>query len=172
MYHHHNALGAFEGDESKNDLYQLFKYVIDKQIAIYQSEDGEAQLDVQIENETVWLTQQQMLELFDSSPVNVTEHINYVFDKGELNGEATSRKIRLVRREGDRQVGRNIDHYNLGIIIVNILMERKSRGITSIIVCSYQFEFTRQIFIVASASISGYGLSFVTVWYQHRQDYH
>lgn len=89
----------------------------DKQIAIYQTEDGEAQLDVQIEDETVWLTQHQMSELFDSSRVNVTEHINNVFDEGELNREATSRKFRLVRKEGDRQVGRNIDHYNLDVII-------------------------------------------------------
>lgn len=82
-----------------------------KQIVIYQSKEGEAQLEVQLKEETVWLTQNQMAELFDSSRVKVTEHINNIFNEGELDRDATSRKFRLVRKEGNREVGKNIAHF-------------------------------------------------------------
>ncbi|PIQ47924.1 MAG: cytochrome C biogenesis protein CycH [Cytophagales bacterium CG12_big_fil_rev_8_21_14_0_65_40_12] len=100
----------------------------EEQIVIYNSEDGEAQLDVRLENETIWLTQQQMADLFDSSRVNITEHINNVFSEGELDREATSRNFRLVQKEGKRTVNRNIDHYNLDVIISVGYRVKSKRG--------------------------------------------
>ncbi len=68
-------------------------------------------------DETVWLTQQQMAELFQSSRTNIVEHIQHIYDEGELDEESTCRKFRQVRMEGSRQVTREIPHYNLDMII-------------------------------------------------------
>ena len=75
---------------------------------IYQSEDGKIRIDVRFENETVWLTQAMIVELFQSSKANVSEHIANIFAEGELSPEATVRKIRTVRQEGSRQVVREL----------------------------------------------------------------
>ena len=75
----------------------------------------EVKLDV--EYDTVWLTQQQMVELFASSKANISEHISNIFQQGELQPESTVRKFRIVRKEGARTVTRTIDHYNLDVII-------------------------------------------------------
>ncbi|KAA9295935.1 MULTISPECIES: virulence RhuM family protein [Aerococcus] len=87
------------------------------EIIIYQSEDGTSKLDVKLEDETVWLTQAQLVELFQSSKANVNEHIKNIFDEGELEESSTVREFRIVRREGRRDVTRNIKHYNLDMII-------------------------------------------------------
>ena len=87
------------------------------EIIIYQSEDGTSKLDVKLEDETVWLTQAQLVELFQSSKANVNEHIKNIFDEGELEESSTVREFRIVRREGNRDVSRNIKHYNLDMII-------------------------------------------------------
>ena len=84
---------------------------------IYQSEDGKIKLDVRFEDETVWLTQAMIVELFQSSKANVSEHIANIFAEGELSPEATVRKFRTVRREGSRQVERKLEFYNLDLII-------------------------------------------------------
>ena len=86
-------------------------------IIIYQSEDGTSKLDVKLEDETVWLTQAQLVELFQSSKANVNEHIKNIFDEGELEESSTVREFRIVRREGSRDVTLNIKHYNLDMII-------------------------------------------------------
>lgn len=86
-------------------------------ILIYQSEDGLTHIDVRMEQETVWLTQQQMAELFQSSRTNVIEHIQHIYDEGELTEEATCRKFRQVQQEGNRMVTREIPFYNLDMII-------------------------------------------------------
>ena len=86
-------------------------------IIIYQSEDGRIRLDVRLEDKTVWLTQQQMADLFGSSRTNVVEHIKHIFEDEELNEEATCRKFRQVRQEGNREVTREIPYYNLDMII-------------------------------------------------------
>ncbi len=86
-------------------------------IIIYQSDDGKIQLEVRLENETVWLTQQQMGELYGSSRTNIVEHIKHIYEEGELDEKATSRKIRQVRQEGIRKVAREISYYNLDMII-------------------------------------------------------
>ena len=86
-------------------------------IIIYQSEDGVVRLDVRLEDKTVWLTQQQMADLFGSSRTNVVEHIKHIYEDEELNEEATCRKFRQVRQEGNREVTREIPYYNLDMII-------------------------------------------------------
>ena len=80
-------------------------------IIIYQSEDGNVRLDVRLEDKTVWLTQQQMAELYGSSLTNVVEHIKHIYEEGELKENATCRKFRQVRQEGNREVAREIPYY-------------------------------------------------------------
>ena len=87
------------------------------EIVIYQTEDGGTKIDVRFEGETVWLTQQQMAELFGSSRTNIVEHIRHIYEEGELDEDSTCRKFRQVRDEGGRQVSREIPHYNLDMII-------------------------------------------------------
>lgn len=86
-------------------------------IVIYQTEDGGTKIDVRFEGETVWLTQQQMAELFGSSRTNIVEHIRHIYEEGELDENSTCRKFRQVRDEGGRRVSREIPHYNLDMII-------------------------------------------------------
>lgn len=86
-------------------------------IVIYQTEDGATKIDVRFEGETVWLTQQQMAELFGSSRTNIVEHIRHIYEEGELDEDSTCRKFRQVRDEGGRRVAREIPHYNLDMII-------------------------------------------------------
>ncbi|MCP4697698.1 MAG: virulence RhuM family protein [Gammaproteobacteria bacterium] len=89
----------------------------DSQFLIYQAEDGDIKIDVRFQNKTVWLTQQQIAELFQSSKQNISHHINSVYEEGELPPEATVKKFLTVRREGQRQVKRLLDFYNLDMII-------------------------------------------------------
>ena len=86
-------------------------------IVIYQTEDGDTKIDVRFVDETVWLTQQQMAELFQSSRTNIVEHIQHIYEEGELDEVSTCRKFRQVRTEGTRQVTREIPYYNLDMII-------------------------------------------------------
>lgn len=87
------------------------------QFLVYEAEDGRIKIDVRLADETVWLTQAQMAELFQTSVPNVSIHIKNVFDEGELVPEATLKKFLTVRREGSREVQRSLDHYNLDMII-------------------------------------------------------
>ena len=87
------------------------------EILIYQSDDGLTNVEVKIQDETVWLTQQQMAELFQTSRTNVVEHIKHIYDEGELDEISTCRKFRQVRKEGQREVARKIPFYNLDMII-------------------------------------------------------
>ena len=89
----------------------------EKSIIIYQPVEGQAGIDVRVESETVWLSQRQMGELFDVDVRTISEHLSNVFSSGELEKEATIRKFRIVRREGSRDVTRNVEHYNLDAII-------------------------------------------------------
>lgn len=88
-----------------------------QQIQLYTSADGEVHLEVITEAETLWLTQAQMAELFGKDVRTVNGHIGNVFSEGELQREATIRKFRIVRQEGARRVRREIEHYNLDVII-------------------------------------------------------
>lgn len=86
-------------------------------IIIYQSEDGKTHIEVKLEENTVWLTQQQMADLYQTSRSNVTEHLLHIYEEGELEEKATCRKFRQVRQEGNRQVERELAFYNLDAII-------------------------------------------------------
>lgn len=87
------------------------------EILIYQNPDGNIKIDVRLQEETVWLTQDQMATLFGKARNTITEHIQNVYEEGELEQNRTSRKFRQVRTEGKRAVEREIDHYNLDVII-------------------------------------------------------
>jgi prophage maintenance system killer protein len=99
------------------------------QIVIYQTEDGQTQIDVRLENESVWLTQAQMAELFKSSRTNVLEHIQHIYEDEELEKEATCRNFRQVRQEGKRTVNRAIIMYNLDMIISVGYRVNSKRGV-------------------------------------------
>ena len=87
------------------------------EILIYQNTEGNLKIDVRLEDETVWITQEQMATLFGKGRSTVAEHIANVFEEGELEQKATCRKFRQVRMEGKRKIERDIEHYNLDVII-------------------------------------------------------
>ena len=86
-------------------------------VLLYQTSDGQTRLEVRMENETIWLSQSQMAELFQTSIPNVSMHIRNVFAEGELQEAATVKDFLIVRQEGRRQVTRTVEHYNLDVII-------------------------------------------------------
>lgn len=86
-------------------------------LIVYQTEDGELHLNVQLENETVWLTQAAMAELFGCTSDNISLHLQNIYSSGELLEEATTEDFSVVRSEGVRQVSRKLKHYNLDAII-------------------------------------------------------
>ena len=87
------------------------------QIIIYITEKGETKLEVRLENETVWLTQKLMAELFQTTIPNINMHLKNIFDEGELDPNSTIKDFLIVRIEGNREVNRNIEYYNLDAII-------------------------------------------------------
>ena len=89
----------------------------DDPVLLYQTEDGKTRLEVQLQGETVWLTQKQMADLFQKDVRTISEHIRNVYEEGELAPESTLRNFRMVQSEGKRQVDRDVAHYNLDIII-------------------------------------------------------
>jgi len=94
----------------------------------YKPKDSKATLEVKSESETVWLNQYQMAELFDSSRVNITEHIGNIYNEKELKGSSTCRKYRQVQIEGNRKINRNIDYFNLDVIIFAWYRVKSLRG--------------------------------------------
>jgi len=87
------------------------------EIIIYQNNESNVSLNVRLEDESVWLTQQQMSELFQTARTNVVEHIKHIYEEGELTEDATCRKFRQVQIEGNRNVERELSFYNLDLII-------------------------------------------------------
>jgi len=87
------------------------------EILLYQAEDGQVKLDVRLQDETVWLTQQMITDLFQTTVPNVSMHIRNIYAEGELDPEATVKKFLTVRREGNRDVRRELEFYNLDMII-------------------------------------------------------
>lgn len=87
------------------------------QIIIYQTEDGRTKVDVRLEKETVWLSQRMMAELFQSTVPNINMHIKNIYEEGELNAQATIQDFLIVQQEGNREVSRHVDFYNLDVII-------------------------------------------------------
>lgn len=87
------------------------------EIILYQRDTGESVIEVRLDVDTVWLSQQQIANLFQTSRTNIVEHIRHVYDEGELDESATCRNFRQVRTEGTRQVTRELPFYNLDLII-------------------------------------------------------
>ena len=87
------------------------------EIIIYQSKDNKVSISVRLEEENVWLSQQQMAELYQSSRTNIVEHIKHIYEEGELDENATCRNFRQVQKEGARNVERELPFYNLDLII-------------------------------------------------------
>ncbi len=101
---------------------------LNNQIIIYQTEDGQTQVDVRLENETVWLTQAQMVELFQTTKQNVSLHVGNVFKEGELEQEATVKEYLTVQKEGEGNVSRKVKYYNLDVIISVGYRVKSNRG--------------------------------------------
>ena len=89
----------------------------ENKIVIYQTEDGQTQIDVRLENDTVWLTQAQMVELFQTTKQNVSLHLNNLYKEGELKKEGTVKEYLTVQQEGKRKVTRKVKYYDLDVII-------------------------------------------------------
>jgi len=98
------------------------------EIVIYQSEMLSSHIEVRIEDETVWLTQMQMVELFDSSKQNISLHINNVFKEGELDEFSTVKEYLTVQQEGNRRINRKVKIYNLDVIISVGYRVKSQRG--------------------------------------------
>lgn len=98
------------------------------EIILYQTEDGRTRIQCWFENETIWLTQALIAELFEKDVRTINEHLLNIFDEGELRREATIRKFRIVRTEGKREVVREIEHYNLDAILAVGFRVRSHRG--------------------------------------------
>ena len=101
---------------------------LNNQIIIYQTEDGQTQVDVRLENESVWLTQAQMAELFEKTPQNITMHIGNAYKEGELEKESTCKEYLQVQQEGKRKVSRMVKYYDLDVIIAVGYRVKSKRG--------------------------------------------
>lgn len=101
----------------------------ENKIVIYQTEDGQTQIDVRMEDETVWLTQAQMAELFQTDRTSIVRHINNIYKIDELDRDSTCAKIAQVQIEGNRKVNRSISFYNLDMIISVGYRVNSKRGI-------------------------------------------
>jgi hypothetical protein len=84
---------------------------------VYQSEDGSTRVDVRLDNENIWLNQKQLAELFGKAKGTIPEHVRHIFEDGELNPLATVRLFRTVQTEGRRAVERDVEHYNLDMVL-------------------------------------------------------
>ena len=89
----------------------------ENKIILYQDDNEITRVSVRFADEDLWLTQSQLAEIYDTSQQNISQHIDNIYKDGELIAEVTNKKFLLVRQEGNRQVRRNIDHYNLDMVI-------------------------------------------------------
>lgn len=89
----------------------------DNNIIIYQDENGITKVNVRFVDEDIWLNQNQIAEIYKTTQENISMHIRNIYKEQELNNDSTNKKFLLVQNEGNRQVKRNIDHYNLDMII-------------------------------------------------------
>ena len=97
-------------------------------LILYQTEDGQMRIQCRFEDETIWLTQAQIAELFQTTPQNVTLHLGAIFAEGELSEVATCKEYLQVRLEGSRKVSRSIRHYRLEAILAVGYRVRSHRG--------------------------------------------
>ncbi len=98
------------------------------EIILYQTEDGRTRLEVKLANETVWLSQKQMADLFQKDVRTINEHLQNVFGEGELQREATIRNLRIVQIEGKRSVERDVEFYNLDAVMAVGYRVKSQRG--------------------------------------------
>ncbi len=98
------------------------------ELLLYSTEDGKTRLECRFENETLWLSQAQMAELFQTTPQNITLHLKAIFSDGELDPEATCKEYLQVRLEGGREVRRSVKHYSLDAILAVGYRVRSPRG--------------------------------------------
>ena len=99
------------------------------ELVIFKAQDGNVKLDIKLEDETVWLTQNQMSELFQTTKQNVSLHLNNVFKEGELDKNSTVKEYLIVQKEGNRQVSRKTSFYNLDVIISVGYRVKSKRGV-------------------------------------------
>ena len=99
------------------------------EILIYQTEDGLTKIDVNMQDETVWLSLEQMADLFQRNKSTISRHIKNIFEEGELARESTVAKFATVQNEGNRPVERDIDYYNLDVIISVGYRVKSQRGV-------------------------------------------
>ena len=104
------------------------EFMDENKIVIYQTEDGQTQIDVRLENDTVWLTQAQMATLFDKTPQNITMHIRNAYNEGELDKSTTCKEYLQVQTEGHRTVKRIQKFYDLDVIISVGYRVKSKRG--------------------------------------------
>src|SRR5437763_1227254 len=97
-------------------------------IVLYQTEDGRTRIQCRFENETIWLTQALLADLFQKDVRTINEHLVNIFEEGELSREATIWKFRIVRLEGAREVAREVEHYSLPAILAVGYRVRSHRG--------------------------------------------
>jgi len=131
------------------------------QFLIYQTEDGKIKLDVRFDDETVWLTQQLMADLFQTTKQNISLHVQNVLDEGELSKESTVKEYLTVRQEGTRQVQRLMEYYNLDMII-SVGYRIKSKVATQFRVWATQrlSEFIRKGFVLDDERLKNPDLPF------------
>ena len=101
----------------------------ENQIILYQDDNEITRVSVRFADEDLWLTQGQLVEIYQTSKSNVSEHIKHIFEDGELAKEATVRKFRTVRMEGNRKVTRILEYYNLDMIISVGYRVKSNRGV-------------------------------------------
>lgn len=106
----------------------MSRFMEENKIVLYQTEDGQTQIDVRLENDTVWLTQAQMAALFDKTPQNITMHIRNAYNEGELDKSATCKEYLQVQTEGHRTVKRIQKFYDLDVIISVGYRVKSKRG--------------------------------------------
>ncbi len=99
------------------------------ELILYATEDGRTRVECRFAGETVWLTQALMAELYQKDVRTINEHLQNLYEEGEIDPEATIRKFRIVRREGPREVARLLDHYNLDAILAAGYRVRSPRGV-------------------------------------------
>ena len=107
-----NCLERQDGEKMKKSEDRL--HIVENEILIYQTEDGQTKIDVKVKDETVWLTQAQLCELYQTSKSNISEHIKHIFEEGELEEAAVVRNFRTTAADGKNY---NTTHYNLDMII-------------------------------------------------------
>ena len=87
------------------------------EIVLYQTEDGSTRVQCRFEDESIWLTQKLIADLFQKDVRTINEHLRNIYEEGEIERRATIRKFRIVRPEGNREVARDIEHYSLPVIL-------------------------------------------------------